>query len=406
MIRNERLRLPEEDGYKKGGRVRVSLEITAKVKRKKGKKAKKKGRKATGKRARGGEAMKYVPLGGALPTTGMSSTVFGAPQPPSYFRAVLPQQEFANIPDVLKGLKEGQKTIMKELEKRKAQVEADKVFAQSLSKTKEEPSPVPSGSVTPTMNWRVSPPPLMRPIATMMSSPLGKLDPFKLQRQDSITPEIMTPTMSAFAPIRAIPTSYTGALSSREAMSAEPYRGADENIPSQQAVSGQEMKPVDANVDASQPSAYVPLGASQPESVGDSAERASAVASTDYFKSSSGKIIKKPEVESRSVSAPVKAYTIPGTKTMVIPRPRISKEEKEAFLKERAEVKRSAAFGVFAEQTQRVIGEQAAKKQAAKKEAATEQRRPIVNPSPALRAAIKKLRDRKAKEAQEAQGGQ
>jgi hypothetical protein len=134
------------------------------------------------------------------------------------------------------------------------------------------------------------------------------------------------------------------------------------------------------------------------------------VASTDYFKSSSGKIIKKPEVESRSVSAPVKAYTIPGTKTMVIPRPRISKEEKEAFLKERAEVKRSAAFGVFAEQTQRVIGEQAAKKQAAKKQAAREQaalQNPrLTNPSPALRAAIKKLRDRKAKEAQEAQGGQ
>jgi hypothetical protein len=277
MIRNERLRLPEEDGYKKGGRVRVSLEITAKVKRKKGKKAKKKGRKATGKRARGGEAMKYVPLGGALPTTGMSSTVFGAPQAPSYFRAVLPQQEYANMPDVLKKLKEGQESIMKEFEKRKAQVEGDKVFARSFAKKMEEPSPVPSGTVTPTMDWDV-PPRMMRPVATMMSSPLGRLDPFKLQRQDSITPEMMTPTMSAFAPVRAIPTSYTGPLSSREAMSAEPYRGADENIPSQPAVSGQEMKPVDVNVDASQPSAHVPLGASQPESIEDSAERAGDVA--------------------------------------------------------------------------------------------------------------------------------
>jgi hypothetical protein len=166
------------------------------------------------------------------------------------------------------------------------------------------------------------------------------------------------------------------------------------------------MKPVDANVDASQPSAYVPLGASQPESVGDSAERASAVASAGYFKSSSGKIIKKPEVESRSVSAPVKAYTIPGTETMVMPRPRISKKEKEAFFKEQAEVKRSAAFGVFAEQTQRVIGEQAAKKEAAKKEAALQQPRPMINPSPALRAAIKRLKEKKAKEAQEAQGRQ
>jgi hypothetical protein len=330
-----------EEHYKEGGRVKKPKKPKKAKKPKKPTKAKKRVRKATGKRARGGETVKYVPQGGVLPTTGMSSTVFGAPQAPSYFRAVQPQQEYGNIPDVLKKLKEGQQSIMKEMEKRKIQEDVDKVFAQSLFRKKEEPSPVPSGAVTPIMDWRVSPPPMIRPIATMMSSPIGRLEPFK--RQDSVTPPIMTPTMSAFAPVRAIPTNYTGALSSREAMLAEPYRGADENIPSQPAVSGQEMKPVDANVDASQPSAYVPLGASQPESIGDSAERASAVAAPA-------------QKQSRSVSAPVKriSYVIPGTATRVMRRPRAierrqtdkSKEEQvsEALGTNQIKVKASPAL--------------------------------------------------------------
>ena len=335
--RDERLRLPEEDVYKEGGRVKRKTKAKKGKKEKKPTKAKKRVRKATGKRARGGEAMKYVPLGGALPTTGMSSTVFGAPQVPSYFRAVLPQQEYANIPDVLKGLKEGQNTIMKELEKRKAQVAADRVFADSLARHRQDVSPVPSGTVTPEVkhDWptTVTPPPLMRPIATMLSPTLGRLQPMTLQRQESYTPPIMTPSVSAFVSSRAIPADYTGSLSLLESQTGQfgGYRGADETLPSQPAVSGEMMKPVDANKDVSQPSAFVPIGASQPESVGDSAERAGAVALlTGYGKGPAGMLIKKPDVEtlSRSVSAPIRGYTIPGTSQRVMRRPIVTAKER------------------------------------------------------------------------------
>lgn len=346
--RDERLRLPEEDVYKEGGRVKRKTK--AKTKAKKGKKekkptkAKKKGRKATGKRARG-EAMKYAPLGGALPTTGMSSTVFGATQAPSYFRAVLPQQEFANIPDVLKGLKEGQQSIMKELEKRKAQVAADRVFADSLARHRQDVSPVPSGTVTPEVkhDWptTVTPPPMIRPITTMLSPTLGRLQPMTLQRQESYTPPIMTPSVSAFVSSRAIPADYTGSLSLLESQTGQfgGYRGADETLPSQPAASGEMMKPVDANKDVSQPSAFVPIGASQPESVGDSAERAGAVAlPTGYGKGPAGMLIKKPDVEtlSRSVSAPMRGYTIPGTSQRVMRRPVAAKERPPARSSEEA----------------------------------------------------------------------
>jgi len=340
--RDERLRLPEEDGYKEGGRVKRKTKAKKGKKEKKPTKAKKRVRKATGKRARG-EAMKYVPLGGALPTTGMSSTVFGAIQEPSYFRAVLPQQEYANIPDVLKTLKEGQESIMKELEKRKAQVEADKVFAQSLARKKEEPSPVPSGTVTPEMKYDIQPPPMIRPIATVLSPTLGRLQPMTIQRQESYTPPIMTPISEAI-PARAIPADYKGSLSLLEAQTGQfgGYRGADETLPSQPAVSGEMMKPVDANKDVSQPSAFVPIGASQPESVGDSAERAGAVAiPAGYAVGPAGRLFKRPSVEetlSRSVSAPMRGYTIPGTaqRVLVIPRPVAAKERPPARSSEEA----------------------------------------------------------------------
>jgi hypothetical protein len=304
MIRNERLRLPEEDGYKKGGRIRLSLEITAKVKRKKGKKAKKKGRKATGKRARGGEAMKYVPLGGALPTTGMSSTVFGAPQAPSYFRAVLPQQEFANIPDVLKGLKAGQDTTLKKLQyfedEGKRQIEFNREVREEFEEQMRRqrkiqpskasvsvmPSPMTSRSATPIMSYSTS----------ISVPPIQTLNPLEPQR--TATPPIMTPVLSRQSSsipttaIRLSPSwSWSGAMSSREAG----YMGADESLPIQAPASGENMRPEDASQDASQPSSFVPLGASQPESVDDSVERASAVASPAPVRMSRPRIITRPK---------------------------------------------------------------------------------------------------------------
>ena len=301
MMRNERLQVIEEGGYKKGGRVK-SKKDKAKKRKTTGKKKRTRARKATGKRARGGEGLKYAPLGGVLPTTGMSSTVFGAQQAPSYFRAVLPQQEYANIPDVLKGLKEGQEKIMKELEKRKQQVAADAKVAEKLEEKsvspvvtrgrqrKRSPSIVRSGAVTPVeqafpygAGQDYSPylgqrmPNLAQPLPFRpLSLALNTLNP--LQRKPT-TPEMIVPTQGSFrAPDRAISPSYVGPLSSKEAMSAEPYRGADPNIPLQAVASGEQMRPVDVNISASSDSAFFPLGASQPESIDDSAARAGSVA--------------------------------------------------------------------------------------------------------------------------------
>ncbi len=286
MPRNERLALP--DGYKKGGKV------------KKGKKAKK-SRKATGKRRRTGkktrqEPMKYVPLGGALPTTGMSSTVFGAPQAPSYFRAVLPQQEYGNMPDVLKSLKAGQEKILKDIERRKQQEAADKVFATTVETETRQKTLTESGYATPVEDYsrRATPDFLKRfafqpvvagewpsgvrpvPIRPVTSLTSNTLEPLK--RQESQTPEIITPQASFMAPKRVISPSYMGPLSSQEAMRAEPYRGADPSLPAQPVASGEQMEAKDASIEASANSSYYALGAQAPESVEEAVDRSSSIA--------------------------------------------------------------------------------------------------------------------------------
>ena len=264
---SERLALP--DGYKKGGRVK---------KAKKAKRATGKARKTPKKRAPK-QGMKYLPLGGALPTTGMGSVVFGATQAPSYFRAVGSQQEFANMPDVLKGLKEGQQNIMRELERRRAQEAADRVFASQVEEEEVKPTPRWMKKVTPMSSSSASSSTRGTPLANYdfaFATPLKILLPNTLnplERQRSDTPDMMTPMGSEFqAPGRAFPSSYEGPLSSKEAM-AEPYRGADESLPPQEVASGEQMVPVSNTIEVSSSSAFAPLRASVPESQSDSLER-------------------------------------------------------------------------------------------------------------------------------------
>jgi hypothetical protein len=274
---SERLALP--DGYKKGGRV----------KGKKSKKAK------TPKKRVPRRTARMAPVAtGPMPTTGMGSVVFGAPQNPSYFRAVGPQQEFANIPDVLKGLKEGQQNIMRELERRRAQEAADRMFASQVEEEEVKPTPrrmkktpmsSSSASSTP-MEWSKMPPwghtsssTRGTPLANYdfsFATPLNILLPNTLnplERQRSSTPDMMTPMGAEFqAPGRAVPLSYEGPLSSKEAM-AQPYRGADESLPPQEVASGEQMVPQNNTLEVSSSSAFAPLQASMPESQSDSLER-------------------------------------------------------------------------------------------------------------------------------------
>lgn len=244
-VRSERLRLPEEEvGYKKGGRVK------GKKKAKKPKKSRKATgkRRATGKRSRG-EAMRYAPLGGALPTTGMSSTVFGAPQTPSYFRAIQPDQQYANIPAVLKGLVSSQEKLFKELSTRRQQEEGDKVVAKKL-----EAEETPTG---------------IRPLQSLFPNTLDPLN--RRSESPPSPPPILTPV-----PQRIIPSSYTGPLSSAEA--GEPYRGADESLPLQPVASGDQMFPSAAAQAASSSSSYHALNAQAPESIDDAVDRSSGIA--------------------------------------------------------------------------------------------------------------------------------
>ena len=271
----ERLALP--DGYKKGGKAK-------KVKKAKKAKARKTPKKHVPRRTQ-------ATATGPMPTTGMGSVVFGAPQNPSYFRAVAPQQEFANIPDVLKGLKEGQQNIMRELERRKAQEAADRVFASRVEEEEEEVKPTPTRMkrVTPrATHGSRSPKGRATPMVSStqgtpranydfsFASPLNILLPNtlnRLERQRSDTPPMMTPMGDEFQPpMRAFPNSYEGSLSSKEAM-AEPYRGADESLPPQEVASGEQMVPNTSSISVSSSSAFAPLGASLPESQSVSAER-------------------------------------------------------------------------------------------------------------------------------------
>jgi hypothetical protein len=251
-VRSERLRLPEEEvGYKKGGRVK------GKKKAKKPKKSRKATgkRRATGKRSRG-EAMRYAPLGGALPTTGMSSTVFGAPQTPSYFRAIQPDQQYANIPAVLKGLVSSQEKLFKELSTRRQQEQTDKVYAKKVVEEERTSSPTPS----PTVGFR--------PLQSLFPNTLDiLLSPVSTPSP----PPILTPV-----PQRIIPSSYTGPLSSAEA--GEPYRGADESLPLQPVASGDQMFPSAAAQAASSSSSYHALNAQAPESIDDAVDRSSGIA--------------------------------------------------------------------------------------------------------------------------------
>ena len=257
----ERLALP--DGYKKGGKAKKPKKVTAKTKAK--------ARKTPKKRAPRRSLKERPTATGPMPTTGMGSVVFGATQAPSYFRAIGPQQEFGNIPDVLKGLKQGQENIMKELDRRKAQEEADKVFAERVfaeQERKRSPSPVTirSGRSTPVVNYDFS---TARPLSGLLPNTLNMME-----RQRSSTPDMIVPAPGSFrAPIRAISPSYEGSLSSKEAMSAEPYRGADESLPIQEPASGEQMVPSIASSTMASASAFAPLGASRPETMAESLSR-------------------------------------------------------------------------------------------------------------------------------------
>jgi hypothetical protein len=280
----------EEDRLKKGGRVKktkktkkskktsISQTVIVNVGQAKPKKRSK---------PRVDRSVKRGVPGAPSATTGFGSVVFGAPQAPSYFRAVQPDQQYGNVPDVLKGLKQGQETIMKELEKRRAQEAADRVFATRVKEEEEDLSPKKiysppvSGSGTPKVKYDFAQPIPLRPLSSLLPDTLNPL-----QRQRSITPNIIIPEAGSFQlPSRAISPSYTGSLSSKEAMSAPPYRGADESLPLQPRASGDQMVPESNVASVAASSLYVPQRSFFPESQSDSL--------------------------GRSVSAP--AYRIPGT---------------------------------------------------------------------------------------------
>lgn len=270
--------------YKKGGRVK-------KPKAKKAKKAK------TPKKPRARRAKRTQPVAtGPMPTTGMGSVVFSSQQPPSFLRAVPNQMEFGILPDVLKGLREGQASIMAEINRRKAQEAGDRVFAKEVEEkqTKRSPSPVgdyfsrTSSSVMSDFSQARAIP--IRPLSGLLP---GTLNSFQRSTASSVTP-----SSSFILPQRAISPSYTGSMSSKEAISAEPYRGADESLPIQPVATGAQMVPAMASSAMASSSQYIPLGASKPESQGDSL--------------------------GRSVSAPLR-YVIPGTNTLVRKKPVIAK---------------------------------------------------------------------------------
>lgn len=279
--------------YKKGGRVKKPKA-----------KAKRKTPKAKKPRARRTKRTQPVATG-PMPTTGMGSVVFS--QQPSFIRAVPNQMEFGILPDVLKGLREGQASIMAEMNRRKAQEEGDRVFAKQVeAKQVEEETPSRSSVMSDFSQARAIP---IRPLSGLLP---GTLNSF--QRS---TPSV-TPSSSFILPQRAISPSYTGPMSSIEAMSAEPYRGADESLPIQPVATGAQMVPAMASSAVASSSQYIPLGASKPESQGDSL--------------------------GRTISAPPRSYTIPGTDTVVIKRPVIAKNSQVmAMMKAQAEAEAEEA---------------------------------------------------------------
>jgi len=274
MIRNERLRVPEE-GYKKGGRVkgkkskkskkskgiRQSVRQSVLVNVQTGPPPKK--RRATGKRkATGKGAPGPPPQKGAPSTTGMGSLVFGPPQAPSYFRAVAPdQQTFATLPGSLKSLQEGQTKTLKMLEyfdeRGKKQEEINREYLEEFemrprAKTSARISPISSqGSIG------------QSPIQTLNT----------LQER---VPSIPSAPVTSSVPSRFIASpSYDSPYES----DSEPYRGADESIPRQAPASGDDMK-AEAVVFGGSHSAFIPIRASPPESVSDAVDRASQPSSS------------------------------------------------------------------------------------------------------------------------------
>ena len=290
MYRDERLHIIEEEPYKKGGRVKKGK----KKKTRKGTAKARKSRKATGQR-RKADAMRYLPLGGALPTTGMGSVVFGQPQAPSYFRAIAPEQQtFASLPGSLKALQEGQAKLLRELEKQKEQLRKDAKMARDMAETEEKEevtrkyvSPMSSRSITPITSY-----------STAFSAPaIHTLRPLERQRTD--TPPIMTPSATSLSsysiPMTAlrIEPTWQVSTSSREAG----YMGADETLPVQAPASGANMVPEDVVYDSAPDSAFIPISASAPESAGDAVERAAQVATSASSHAP------------RSMSLPRKAYS-------------------------------------------------------------------------------------------------
>jgi hypothetical protein len=147
MIRNERLRIPEEDGYKKGGRV-------------KGKKKAKKGtkkRNITGKTRRGKKMVLPQLTTGSLgtgvgsyqATIGAGGAGAGAFQAPSYFRAVGSSEQYGVVPPVLKEFVEQQKKMWEQFKTKTPDATPDATPKPKTVKTKTPPSPMSSSSEEP-----------------------------------------------------------------------------------------------------------------------------------------------------------------------------------------------------------------------------------------------------------------
>ena len=329
MYRDERLHIIEEEPYKKGGRVKkgkkkarkgtVSQTVIVNVGETETK-AKAKAKKKAGKKRKATKKQMMPGMSGyAKP--GMSNVIFTpSPQAPSYFRAIGPEQQtFASLPGSLRELQEGQTRLFRELERQRSDLSSQQRGGGggggigigggggggggvAEAEGKEEAirkSPMLSrGSlpysrrVSPALSYDSSrsPTPIISS-TVVVPPPIQTLRPLERQRTD--TPPIMTPSAASLSsssiPTTAVRVEPTWAVStsSREAG----YMGADETLPVQAPASGANMVPEDKVFESAPDSAFIPISASAPESVGDAVERAAQVATSSQGGANAPKIV-------------------------------------------------------------------------------------------------------------------
>jgi hypothetical protein len=186
---------------------------------------------------------------------------------------------------------------MRELERRRAQEAADRVFAQKQQQQEEDEDEDEWFPTKSTSSFHYT-----APLSIQLPNTLNPLE-----RQRPGTPDMMTPMGAEFQPpTRAVPLSYEGALSSKEAM-VQPYRGADESLPPQQVASGEQMRPQSNSASMAASSAFIPLGASVPESLNESLGRSTSLSAPYTIPGTTQRVIRRPVTAAQAAKAAAKA---------------------------------------------------------------------------------------------------